>query len=541
MSQNNEFILDAEKYRNTKWNFEIPPAEVPESQIVETFESEILVIGGGVSGFVTATKASELGADVRLFAASSRPISRGGSNCGWGTKVQKRRGITFDGESEKARIKQEIANNGGRVDVAKWWRWIDNSARTMDWLIDMMEEAGYETTLEAPFRDVDGAYTQVPSSHGWIGDGITNGAKAGQRLVMKVLEKKAIENGVKIDYKVVAKYLVKDDSGRVIGAVAQREDDSYVKYIGHKAVVLATGDFSNDIDMVAKYSPEVVQYYGKNPKNYDNELVFGGVMTGDGQKMGLWAGAAWQRTYPNVPQLDLLGPVPHQQSMSNFQGINLNERGDRFMNEDTTCAYGAWMDLYQPNQNIFYVWDADYPYFYDEWEDFGVSYEGDNGPKPWPPEEIVRQIEAEVEKGTFVKADTLREALEQIGGIDVDNALSTIERYNHYCDTGIDEEYHKNKAHLAPIRKAPFYAAKYNVITDGSWLSIYGGLRTSLHNEVCDENDNPIPGLYNVGIMTGDVYGNIYNFSVCGMSIGMTCITLPILMVEEILGVTPNN
>ena len=52
-----DLVLDAEKFTNAKWNFEIPPEPVDESKIGNTVECEILVIGAGVGGLVTATSA----------------------------------------------------------------------------------------------------------------------------------------------------------------------------------------------------------------------------------------------------------------------------------------------------------------------------------------------------------------------------------------------------------------------------------------------------------------------------------------------------
>ncbi len=533
----NQLILDAESYRNAKWKFEIPPEPIPESSISETISAQIIVVGSGVSGLYTAALASSLGADVKMFSASSRVVARGGSNCGWGSKEQVKRGIEFDGESQKARIKQEIAHNGGRVDTDKWFVWIDNSKYAMNWLIDLMEAEGYETTLEVPYIDSDGAYTQQPMSHNWIGKNVGSGAMYGEMLVVKTLEKKFYSNGGHIDFKTIAKQLVKNDEGRVVAVIAQREDGSFVKYVGTQAVVLATGDFSNDKDMVMKYNPEVADHFGLNPVDYDAEVRFGGLYTGDGHKMALWAGAAWQKTWPNPAQVDILGAVPHQITIGNHMGINLNNRGERFMNEDTLFSYAAWIDLRQPNTDVYYVWDSDYVNFYEKWEDFGCTCEGDRGPKPFGPEKEQSNIDKDVERGRLVKGQTIEEVLQKLGGINVDEALKTIERYNGYCNTGVDEEYHKNKAHLAPIRKAPFYGGKYHVYDDASFLSLCGGLRTSKHMEACDEDDSPIPGLYCVGTMVGDVFANIYNFSVCGMSIGMTAIAFPYTMVHELLGI----
>ena len=65
-----DLVLDAEKFQSAKWNFEIPPEPVDESKITNTVECEILVIGAGVGGLVTAASAVEEGADVVLIASS---------------------------------------------------------------------------------------------------------------------------------------------------------------------------------------------------------------------------------------------------------------------------------------------------------------------------------------------------------------------------------------------------------------------------------------------------------------------------------------
>ena len=55
-----------------KWDFEIPPAPIPEDQIAETIEDDIIIIGAGMSGLTTAVSAQEGGADVRVISAGAR-------------------------------------------------------------------------------------------------------------------------------------------------------------------------------------------------------------------------------------------------------------------------------------------------------------------------------------------------------------------------------------------------------------------------------------------------------------------------------------
>ena len=98
---------------------------------------------------------------------------------------------------------------------------------------------------------------------------------------------------------------------------------------------------------------------------------------------------------------------------------------------------------------------------------------------------------------------------------------------------GLDSEYHKSKDYLIPIEKGPFYG-QYNQLGPAQFLCVLGGLRTSPDCEVCDEDNKPIEGLYNVGSMMGDTFGTFYNFRVPGQNLGMTCITFPYLLGKEL-------
>ena len=80
--------------------------------------------------------------------------------------------------------------------------------------------------------------------------------------------------------------------------------------------------------------------------------------------------------------------------------------------------------------------------------------------KPLTPEQMVAMWDANVEKGTYFKADTLEELLDQLEGIDKKEALASIERYNTYAEQGYDEEYQVNPSILFPISTPPFYGAK---------------------------------------------------------------------------------
>ena len=61
-----------------------------------------------------------------------------------------------------------------------------------------------------------------------------------------------------------------------------------------------------------------------------------------------------------------------------------------------------------------------------------------------------------------------------------------------------------------------------------------GGLRTNDKLQVCEADDTPIEGLYNVGTMIGDFYANSYNFVLQGQNLGACCLTLPYMLGKEL-------
>ena len=522
-----------------KYSFETPPEPIDESLITEVIEADIVVIGSGVAGMICAGAAAQAGGDVALFSASSKPVFRGGSNHGIGTKAQKRYNIDYTPYNASTMIKKQMAMGGFRLDQRKWWRWINNSAEAMDWLIDIMEDAGYETTIEVGYDDLDGVFSFPPASHNWIGGDVTEGAANGEGLVVDMMEKMILDNGCRIDYNVTALYLIRDDdnTGRVSAVVAQDVDGNYVKYVGRKAIVMATGDFSGDREMMEKYCPWAMDILNPNWElNWDAGFQFGGLYPGDGQKMGLWVGAAWQKVYPNAPMI--LGMIaftklPSNNGIQNYIGPNLNKYGKRFMNEDTTATYSVHSAILQPDRTAYYIWEANYANHYSEWPIGGTTIAEDNGPDPMTSEQVLANWEQLVADGEYVKADTIEEMLAQLDGIDVEAAKAELDRYNEFCEKGVDEDFHKDPAYLIPVKEGPFYGFKYQVGPE-AFLSACGGLRTDEYMRVCDADDNPIEGLYNIGIMVGDSYGTMYNFGVEGHNLGMNCITYGYLLGREL-------
>ncbi|MBR2834700.1 MAG: FAD-binding protein [Coriobacteriales bacterium] len=540
-------VMTAEKADATKWSFEIAPDPIPEDQISQVIEHDFVIVGAGMAGVCTAVAAAEEGCDVIVVTASSTAISRGGSNHAIGSKYQIEKGIDYNPEVARKIVKAEQTAGTYFMDKKKWARWINHSAESINWTIDLMEGKGLKCCLEPGFPDPDGIIDVPPASHNFYTDEQPFGALWGAPIEARTYAQILTEDlGCEIHYNTIAKQLVREDNntGRVSAVIAQDSDGNYIKYVANKAIVLATGDFSRDRDMMRRYSPVAYEWFKDQldfeTLNYDIELAYNGLMPGDGQKMGLWIGAAWQKTYPVAPMINGGASGPAHGVISNFWGLNMDIHGERYMNEVTNFSYGAMAKLMLPEQTAYSVWDVNYAYTQDSWERFGCCIDLENGIMPSTPEEIIASWDKSAEAGesagiaatsVYWKADTIEELVEKMTGIDKEKALETIKKYNEYAKNGLDEEFHVNPEVLYPIENGPFYATKSKGAT---FLTVCGGLRTNDKMQVCDENDQPIPGLYNTGIMTGDFYANSYNFVMPGQNLGAVCGTLSYLLGKDL-------
>ena len=513
-------VMTAAKSVNTKWSFEIPPEPIPEDQIAEVIEDDIVIIGAGMSGLTTALSAAQNGASVTLFSGSSGPISRGGSNFAKNSKVMEARGIEPFDVSQF--FYNEMRAASFQVDQKKWNRGYNYSEEAMNWLIDIVTEDGLNVILERDNNFDHGPYY----AHAFNTLGNDAMVSTGQQGAVESLERHAKDLGVKFYYDTVAKQLIREDDnkGRVTGAVAQRQDGSYVKFVGKKAIVLATGDFSASKEMLAKYCPMVLPLVGLEEKEVDYNTGFStaGLYKGDGQKMGLWIGAAWQHAYPNAPMMQGSWGGSHQ-PLGFHWGLNVNTRTERYQREDVSAPYSANHLISQPGHIAWGIWTANYAQAIidsgNEWYSFGSNF--DNPPK------TVDELLASWETS---KADTIEELCEKTG-LDAEKLKAVIARYNELCEKGEDEDFHKDPKFMIPIdENGPFYFARNYAL----FMTVMGGLRCNEFMQVEDENDDVIPGLFNVGQMIGDMYANTYNFAIPGNSYGINCLTFGYLLGRDL-------
>jgi succinate dehydrogenase/fumarate reductase flavoprotein subunit len=341
--------------------------------------------------------------------------------------------------------------------------------------------------------------------------------------VCAALVEEGKKHGMQAFFRTRAEQLVREKDGRVTAVLARKKDGSYVKYVATKAVVLATGDYAADKEMVAKFCP--------NAEGLQSIYAPPGSNSGDGHKMALWAGASLQKGVPHAPMifavpsnfdvrlfdlLDKQGMLDAFDSMLAIGGtvwnVVVNKHSERFIVDYTNGAHMAAQIALQPGEEAYSIWDAGYI------PQLNVSaYEG--GPKPTA--EVIRKgLDLLADAGiNYVKSDTIEGLAEKLKLPPAD-LKRTVERYNGFCDAGVDEDFHKPKKFLFPMRTPPFYG----LAVGRGFLITVGGLLTDNNLRVLDKKGQAIPGLYAVGTMTGDFFSNCYTTSMPGFNLGR-CVT----------------
>jgi succinate dehydrogenase/fumarate reductase flavoprotein subunit len=326
----------------------------------------------------------------------------------------------------------------------------------------------------------------------------------GGMLACEILEKEFIKNGGLLFRSTTAEQLEKDASGRVIACVAKGPDEKYRRYKGNRAVILATGDCSDNREMLEAFCPIGLRPAKQFPRHGN---------TGDGQKMAYWAGAVLDN-----PEW---APTLHALGYSGFQGffLHVNQLGQRFMNEDTWMQAKSVRCLMQPGGDFaFSVFDSKYI------DEVGERWDmiGGQGMAPlsvvgniFSADALEKDIERAFTSENGYKADTLEE-LAKLIDVPAGNLKKTVARYNEIVTSGDDADFGKRGELLTPVVKPPFYALKWGP----ALLDVFGGALTNVKLNVIGTNSEPIPGLYAVGNAAGGMYAVDYPLLLNGNSYG---------------------
>ena len=492
----------------SQWSWEVAPEPIAEDQIVETVESDIVVVGAGISGVSTACRAAELGASVTVLEKVSIPSSRGGHYAAYMTQAMKDAGVEQSPKSVIAADWQSLCGNRVNHDLVNLF--MERSSEVLDWLVEKSD--GKMQLIPMGARYLGNPYEHL-GTHLAVGEWEDNTDEL--TAPVYVLYHKSMELGANYRFNTPAEQLVKD--GDRVTAVIAKDEEGYKKFVGTKAVILATGDISGDEEMLEAYGGELAL------KPRLNMYTPVGANTGDGQKMGMWVGGRMQE-----------GPAPtmiHLLANTQFAGpfLHVNGDGKRFMNEDNWIQAKSINILnqlgdYQYAWSIFDAnWKRDLKDSYQYgggqfWDSLARVYGEESDPDTCinPALSISSVVKDAVDGGTDgFQCDTIEE-LAQAMGVDEATLKAEIDEYNAACKSGEDDRFYKRSELLYPIEKGPFTAVRFGP----ALLSVPTGLVVNGNLQVLDENDAPIEGLYAVGNVSGGRYAVDYPVFINGNSHG---------------------
>ncbi|MDR9755425.1 MAG: FAD-binding protein [Syntrophomonadaceae bacterium] len=491
-------------------SFLTPPDPIPESEIKETVEADVVVVGAGLSGCCAALSAAEEGAKVVLLEKTDNVNFRGIDYGAIGSKMQK----SIGNEIDKMKAVQEIMRyNAYKGDQRVISLWANNSGSVADWIMEKAEKVGCkpvavpiaETTTPGSKLEVFGtlSFRIEPNE-----EALTYVPKGSDPYLAGLVYtfKKNVENDSNIDlrYNTPAVQLVREENGPVTGVIAG-EEGNYTKFVGKKGVILCTGDYGGDKEMREYFIPS-----SKIIHMNMYEMVHGNINTGDGHKMGMWVGAAIDEA-PHAPMyfdFAVIDAPILADALMRQPWLGVNVRGERYANEELPYSFICNAMRQQPEHCKWAVWDAKWP---EEAPKFNLVACKDMRSSFHNPD----NVEAYIEKGYIRSADTLEELAEKME-VPVDTFLKTVERYNELAKKGVDEDFGKRPECMTTIEKAPFYAAPLGI----SLLVTLGGLQVNDKLQVLDKEKNVIPGLYAAGNASGCYYANDYCVNLPGNSHG---------------------
>ncbi|XKM12493.1 FAD-dependent oxidoreductase [Orbaceae bacterium ac157xtp] len=462
----------------------------PITDIKETKEYDIVVIGAGSPGVPCALKAAELGAKVAIIQKEAEAAACG--NFGAGIDL-----TTSDPADVQSLVSMLIAASSHRPKREVIETWANNSGEAVKWIIERAKEA------DAQVVDMGTSpHNALLKKHGWKINFFTCvfGPKpydTGE--AMKALCKLASKKGVDIFYSTPAEQLVKKD-GRVVGVIA-KSNDGYIQFNAKKGVVVATGDYGNDKRMMDYYLPDLT--------NLDHKR-WG--RTGDGHKMIVWAGGRIE----NLGHTKMCHDMDSgSTTIMSAPFLRVKTNGKRFCDE----TYGMEvMNCYLLSQedkgHYCQIFDANYQQKGQEW---GMKFDDPEALKNWMPEEKIERKGVVPDLIDTYKADSLEELAKKLRIKDVDTFMATVKKYNEMAKTGKDTEFGVPAKSMAVVEKAPFYGVHRHI----RFTVACSGVVINGKQQVLDENDKPIEGLYAIGNLAGNFYGGAdYPLDIFGANLG---------------------
>lgn len=425
---------------------------------------DVVVIGAGGAGFSAAIEAKNAGANVVLLekmpAVGGNSLISGAEMNAAKNWVQPKLGINDDSPELHAEDTYKGGDMKGDMNVIKVMT--HNALDAAKWCRDYLGVRFEDDNLFF-FGGHSRKRALIPVGH------------TGTEFITK-FQAKADELGIPVITNMKAEELIKDKSGRVVGVKATMNGASYT-FNAKGGVVLATGGFGANPEMVKKYNPKIDERF----KTTDAPGT-----TGEALYMAERAGAqlvnmGYIQTYPIC---DPISGVIELIADARFDGaIMLNQEGKRFVEELQRRDVLSEAILKQTGGYCWVLWN----------DKIGSI---SNTVKEHPTE-----YEAFTKQGIMATCDDLK-CVADFTKIPFDSLKSTVNRVSSMTGKGNDKDFN-HRSGLVDMTQGKYYVIK----AVPSVHHTMGGVRINEKAQALTAEGKAIPGLWAAGEVTGVTHG----------------------------------
>lgn len=444
------------------------------------YETDVVVVGSGVAGCSAAVEALEAGSHVILieqYESTGGASSASGVIQSWGSKLNLPQLVDIQDNADI--MYADMVKIGETADPELLRVICDRCVEGIDFLID--HGVAFANTL----RMTEGRQGQGAFSYESMGGGSVT--------LLGVLE----SLGGEVFTSTKLSRIIRNETldNRCVGIEATDADDKAIFIRANQAVIVATGTWMHDRDMVIFELPTI------DLDGLDARIASGsrgipfGLYTADSQRVALAAGA-------NLRHMSFIGFSPYFSTIDYLKQdvardgltrqadeLHINLDGLRFGDESAARPTVAANILRQTKGQYLVIEDS-------HWI-----------PSRKMPSYTEETLVEWIDKGFVIKADSLEDlvvGIESTWGVPADILLETVATYNTYCDSGVDPDFNKPACFMTKVDSPPFYAGP----TMTAYIDMtFGGISTNAQAQVLDIYGDSISGLYAAGTCTGGHFG----------------------------------
>ena len=525
----------------TECNWLKAPELPAEEKITYLGETDVIVIGLGYSGSAALRAAQEAGAQtIGLEAQTEDHYTGFGRDIGHiNSKFLSSRGVP---QVDPLDLYQEwMRRAGNRANPELVMKYCTKSGEAFDWYTDMYGIDGLKDLhvafwpqggekLKAAIAEGKGD-NQINGYHFWYGtaefpDPMGWPGSPSLPQCAKANLYKAREEGAQLFFGMKGITLVQEKDGSVSGVIAENKAGEYVRFAARRGVILATGDFARNREMVRDLCSDIDDLMAPDAPVRSMGRDGGGV------QMGIRAGGMLE-TRP-LPTMG--GNIIQAGGICGFGALWLNQDGERFCNEVFGGPEIAGFAANQDNiQEIYAVFDEHCLENELQWSvpghggfDLNIEHVSENlqilieSAKAGAPQPVRLKYLYPTGWQEAYYGRTPEELADSAGltGETAQRFAASIRHYNDLCAAGRDTDYGRDPKVLDPLTDMLFLQ-KITPSQPGQIMVTVGGLLTNGRQQVIGQGHKIVRGLYATGNCCGRRFGSQYSTPISGVSIGM--------------------